>query len=113
MNPQAMGGWEVAALFLRNLLFQPTPVLGHPFGNELRHAIDDLTPEENFIDVAHVQHVDDAAEKGAATFPPCEVRVQDEVVLDVNAFMFSKLRAPSHPREFHTRHLRHGYRTWS
>ena len=58
----------------------------HPFSDQRRDPVHNLATEENLIDIAHVQHVDDAAKVGTPALPPGELIIEDEVVADVNFF---------------------------
>lgn len=62
-----------------------------PFPGYLRQPLDNFSAKQDFIHVAHVQHINDSAEVGLPTFPPGIVRVDDEIMLHVDPFVLSQL----------------------
>lgn len=62
-----------------------------PFANDSRHFLDNFAPEQDLIDIAHVKHIDYSTQIGFSAFPPSEMGVDHEIMLDIDALMLPSL----------------------
>ncbi len=63
----------------------------NPLGDQAWQTINDFTAKENFVNVSHVEHVDDPAQVRSPAIPPSESVIQDEVMLHVYALGMAQL----------------------
>jgi len=64
---------------------------GNPFLDDPGHFSDYLSAKKHFVNIAHVEHIDDTAKIRLATIPPRIMGINHEVMLHVDFFMLPQL----------------------